>query len=108
MLTDAAYVTTPGGWGQAHGVWDRAEIETYLQVRFQNGPAQTRGINGVQLLDVLQVSADFVRAMQRAEPSRDRAMVITKIDEAMLWERRRIENTNTREDATAKALGGDY
>jgi hypothetical protein len=105
MLTNATYVTEPDGWGQHHGVWTRAEIETYLMLRFQNGPVQTRGVNGVQLLDVLQVCTDFARVMQRADPSRPRAMVITKLDEAMLWERKRAEASNTPEDAAARSAG---
>lgn len=101
----AQYVTTPGGWGQDHGCWDRAKIENYLDIQFQNGPVQTRGLNGVELIDVLKVCADFARGLQRADSSRDRACVITKLDEAILWERKRAEDENTRERAAERAAG---
>lgn len=105
MLTAARYITTPGGYGQDHGCWDRAEVETYLTVQFQNGPMAVHDVNGVQLMDVLQVCVDQTRALQRAEGSRERAMVITKLDEAMLWERKRLEEDNTRERAAERAAG---
>lgn len=107
MLTPAQYVTTPDGWGQAQGVWDRAIIENHLSVQFQNGPAQIRGVNGVELIDVLTVCRDFTRTMNRAKPSRERAMVITKLDEAIHWERDRAEAENTREKAAERAIGRD-
>jgi hypothetical protein len=99
----ASYVTTPGGWGHEAGCWDRAGIENYFSVQFQNGPAQTRGVNGVELIDVLKVCADFARSLQGAEGSRERACVITKLDEAILWERARAEKDNTREKAAERA-----
>jgi hypothetical protein len=104
MLTPAKYVTTPGGYGQEAGVWDRAEIETHLSVQFQNGPVAIHGVNGVSSRDVLQIVVDHERAMQKHDPSRDRAQVITKLDEALLWDRRRAEAENTPEYA-ARARG---
>ncbi len=105
MLTPAEYVTTPGGWGHPHGVWDRASTENHLKVQFQNGPVAIHGVNGVQLVDVLQVCVDQARALQRIDGSRERAMVITKLDEAMLWERKRIEEANTPEKAADRVAG---
>jgi hypothetical protein len=99
----AQYVTTPGGWGHEVGCWDRASIEGHLSVQFQNGPTQTRGVNGVELIDVMKVCADYARALQKVEPSRERACVITKLDEAILWERKRAEEDNTRERAAERA-----
>ncbi len=105
MLTPATYVTTPGGWGHDNGCWDRANIENHLSIQFQNGPAQTRGINGAELIDVLKVCSDFARALNKAEPSRARAHVLTKIEEAMMWERKRAEEENTRERAANRSTG---
>jgi hypothetical protein len=105
MLTPAQYVTTPGGTGQSLGVWDRATIEGHLDIQFQNGPVAVAGINGVGLVDVLQVCADQARALQRGNSSRERAMVITKLDEALLWEQKRIEEENTREKALFRREG---
>ena len=102
MLTPASYVTTPGGYGQEVGVWDRAEIETHLSIQFQNGAVAIHGVNGVQLNDVIQVVIDQARALQRVSASRDRAMVITKLDEALLWERKRAEDHNTPERAAER------
>lgn len=103
MLTPAQYVTSPNGWAQEAGCWDRATIENYLSIQFQNGPAQTRGVNGVELIDVLTVLRDYTRAMNKAEPSRSRAHVLTKLDEAIHWERTRAEEDNTRETAAKRA-----
>jgi hypothetical protein len=105
MHTPTQYITAPGGVGQETGVWDRAIIEGHLDIRFQNGCIAVHGINGVQLNDVLKVCADQVRALQRADPSRERAMVITKLDEALLWEWQRAEAANTPDKAAARAAG---
>jgi len=102
--SEAEYVTKPGGWGHPHGVWDRASIETNLKIQFQNGPVAIHGVNGVRLLDVLKVCADRARSLQRVQSSRERAMVITKLDEAMLWERGRLEDDNTPEKAAERAV----
>ena len=104
MLTPAEYVTAPGGWGHPHGVWDRASIENHLSIQFQNGSVAIHGLNGVQILDVLKVCADQARALQRTDEckGRDMAMVITKLDEAMLWERKRLEEANTPERAVER------
>lgn len=107
MLTPATYVTTPDGWGHAQGVWDRASIENYFSVQFQNGPVQTRGVNGVQLGDVLKVCRDQAAALNRrgVAPSRERSMMLQHLDEAMLWEKERAEKENTREKAVDRAAG---
>ena len=103
MLTPAEYVTTPGSHGQDVGVWDTARIETFLRIKFQSGPISAYGVNGVADADVIKLVADHVRAQQRVEPSRSRAMVITKLDEALLWEQRRVEEDNTRAKAVERA-----
>ena len=103
MLTDALLTVSPNGGGHANGVWDRAEIESYCYVAFQNGPAPIYGVNGVQILDVLKICVDQARALQTADPSRNRAMVITKLDEALLWERKRLEESSTRDKAVDAA-----
>ena len=99
MLTPARYITTPGGYGQDQGVWDKAEIENHLTIQFQNGPALVYGVNGVQLIDVLKVCADQARALMSADSSRNRAQVITKLDEAILWEGKRIAEAGSRTKA---------
>ena len=106
MLTPVSYVTTPDGWGQDHGCWDRAEFEDGSSIQFQNGPHATRGVNGLTDDDVLKVVVDHLRALQKANASRPRAMVITKLDEARQWERTRAEQGNTREKAVERAAGG--
>jgi len=105
MLTPVSYVTTPDGWGQDQGVWERAEFEGGSSIQFQNGPHTTRGVNGVADDDVLKVVVDHQRALQKARPSRARAQVITKLDEARQWDRTRAEQENTREKAVERAEG---
>jgi hypothetical protein len=91
MLTPALYVTTPGGPGAAAGVWDRAEIETYLNIQFQNGPVATVGVNGVGLQDVLKVLIDHERRLQSVEPHRSRSLCIQMLEQASHWDRDRAE-----------------
>ena len=68
-------------WTARHG--QPAEHSTIL---FQNGPIAEAGVNGVTHEVLLAIVADRLRSFQAGPfASRENAIALTKIEEAMLW-----------------------
>ena len=74
-------------------------------VHFQEGPIKEHGVNGVCNEDLIAMVICRLEHFQKSEFScRDNAMAITKLEEAMLWLRKRtmgrenrgVEGTNTK------------
>lgn len=72
-------------------------------VSFQHGPVKEHGVNGISQEALLAVVLDRFRSFQRGPFScRENAVVITKLEEAMMWMhkrtldrvRRGVEGTN--------------
>ena len=69
----------------------RAPTEPILGViHFQEGPIKECGVNGVCNEDLLNIVIDRLEHFQNSEFScRENAMAITKLEEALLWLRKR-------------------
>ena len=84
------------GWPQVHGE------ESSVTFTIQSGPVKEFGVNGCQIDDVIAWAKEKIEEFQKAFPCRENAMVITKLDEALLWlhkrkldrEARQVEGTN--------------
>lgn len=58
----------------------------------QSGPIKEYGVNGCQIDDVIQWARDRMELYNKYAPCRENALVITKLDEAILWlMKRRLE-----------------
>lgn len=87
-------------------VWaDKGEQVPRLvgKVDFQEGPIKEAGVNGVMNEDLIAMVICRLEHFQKSEfSSRDNAMAITKLEEALLWLRKRtigrenrgVEGTN--------------
>ena len=65
------------------------------EVNFQNGPIKESGVNGVMNEDLIAIVIDRMRGFQSGNYAcRDNAIVLTKLEEALMWLRNR---TNERE-----------
>jgi len=68
----------------------------------QDGPIKEVGVNGCQIDDVVEWAKNKTEGFQKAYPCRENALVITKLDEALLWlykrkadrEKRGVEGQN--------------
>lgn len=87
-------------------VADRGESSNNIlaEVNFQKGPILENGVNGVCNEDLIAMVICRLEHFQRSEySSRDNAMAITKLEEALLWLRKRtigreqrgVEGTST-------------
>jgi len=73
------------------------EVCQLLEVHFQEGPIKECGVNGVSNEDLIAMVICRLEYFQKSEfSSRDNAMAITKLEEALLWLRKRTINRETR------------
>lgn len=77
---------------QVHQVYPgMADIDPRIlqEVVFQKGPIKEHGVNGVCNEDLIAMVICRLEHFQRSEySSRDNAMAITKLEEALLWLRK--------------------
>ena len=108
-----AYFTTPGTHAAASGHWDMVKVAIpdqvgqeehapILGIRFQNGPVREHGVNGVQIVDVLQILRDRVDMLNRSFPCPENDQVLVHLDEAI-----RMDGIRTSERAAQGVEGFD-
>lgn len=82
-----------------------AEEEEFLGVReqaltevnFQNGPIKVAGVNGVNNEDLIIMVISRLEHFQKGEYAcRENAVAITKLEEALMWLRKRTINRERR------------
>jgi hypothetical protein len=84
------------GWPQVHG--EKSSVEFTIQ----SGPIKQFGVNGCQIDDVIAWAKGKIEEFDKAFPCRENALIVTKLDEALLWslkrkmdrEARKVEGTN--------------
>jgi hypothetical protein len=67
-----------------------------LSFTLQNGPIKEVGVNGCQVEDVVAVARHIVAELNSKYPCRENSMMITKLDEALMWSRERTRNREAR------------
>lgn len=63
-----------------------------ISFTIQNGPIKEVGKNGCQVEDVIAVARHIVAELNQKFPCRENAMIVTKLDEALMWSRERTRN----------------
>lgn len=75
-----------------------------LSFTIQNGPIKEAGKNGCQVVDVIAVAKRIIEELNKKFPSRENAMTITHLDEAILWQDKRTKDRIEREvEGTSQA-----
>ena len=82
------------GWPQVHGE------TSSVKFTIQSGPIKEFGVNGCQIDDVIAWAKDKIDGFQKAFPCRENAIVLTKLDEALLWLQKR------KADRAARSVDG--
>ena len=67
-----------------------------LSFTLQNGPVKENGVNGCQIIDIVAAAKLLIEEHNKKFPSRENAMVITKLDEAILWDMKRTKDREAR------------
>lgn len=57
----------------------------FCRIKFQKGPLAEVGRNGIFIEDLLPALIEYVRGLNAAVPSRETALAITKLQEALMW-----------------------
>ena len=66
-------------------------------VKFQQGPIKENGVNGVANEDLIAMVIDRLQSFQESEyKCRENAIAITKLEEALLWLRKRTMDREKR------------
>ena len=104
MTIKTVLSATPGTHAEANGHWDVAMIErnanpakpemaeTLATIKFQNGPVNEHGVNGVQLTDVLKVALARYEMLNQGDfRCRENSLVITNLQQAIFWDLERTE-----------------
>lgn len=61
------------------------DSDNSITFKIQEGPIQENGVNGCQIDDVIDKSKQIVEYFNAKFPCRENSLVITKLDEALLW-----------------------
>ena len=73
------------------------KTDLLAQIHFQEGPIKENGVNGVANEDLLVMVVRRLQGFQESEfKCRENAMAITKIEEALLWLRKRTMGRENR------------
>ena len=73
-----------------------------ISFTIQNGPIKEHGVNGCQVDTLIEAAKLIVEGLNKQFPCRENALVITKLEEALLWsmkrkldrEKRNVEGQN--------------
>lgn len=60
-----------------------------LAFQIQKGPVNENGVNGCQVDTIIEAAKAIVEGLNKNFPCRENAMVITKLDEALMWSLKR-------------------
>jgi len=99
--TQVVCLDEPGAGGACHEYEVRAvplpgsfgDTDVFARVSFQNGPIKENGVNGCHQEDLLAIVVDRLQCFQKGEfACRENAMALTKIEEALMWLRKRTQD----------------
>lgn len=62
----------------------------------QNGPIKEVGLNGCQVDEIIAVAKAIITGLNEKFPCRENAVAITKLDEAIMWLKKRKEDRENR------------
>lgn len=76
---------------------DGQVLISYAKVNFQKGPIKENGVNGVHNEDLIAIVLDRLQSFQDSPYScRENALAITKLEEALMWLRKRTDDRKKR------------
>ena len=82
-----------GGFAVKRIVWKQPE-GNYIEInddanaltfKIQNGPIKEVGVNGCQIDTLIETAKLIIKGLNENFPCRENSIVITKLDEALLW-----------------------
>lgn len=71
-----------------HFIYVRHDVNS-LSFTIQNGPIKEHGVNGCQVDTIIEAAKIIIEGLNKQFPCRENSMVITKLDEALMWSLKR-------------------
>ena len=72
---------------------DPQEKDCFADIKFQKGPIKECGVNGCHNEDLIAIVIDRLQSFQESSfKCKENAMAITKLEEALLWLRKRTDD----------------
>ena len=73
------------------------DLKTFeIKVKLQSEPVKEVGVNGCQIDDVIFFAKEFIEGLNAMMPCRENSIAITKLEEALMWLRKRTEDREER------------
>ena len=70
--------------------------ENIISFKIQDGPIKEVGVNGCQIDDAIELFKKVVEGLNKKFPCRENSMMITKLDEALMWSEKRKKDREKR------------
>jgi hypothetical protein len=67
-----------------------------ITFKIQAGPVRENGLNGCQVADMIEVARVIIAELNQRFPCRENALTLTKLDEALMWQRERTRERTVR------------
>lgn len=67
-----------------------------ISFTIQNGPIKDVGVNGCQVQTLIECAKVIIEGLNKKLPCRENSMIITKLDEAILWSLKRTADREKR------------
>ena len=64
--------------------------------KIQNGPVKEKGVNGCQVDTMIEAAKLIIEGLNNNFPCRENSIVITKLDEALMWLNKRKQDREKR------------
>jgi hypothetical protein len=77
-------------------VYVRHDVNS-LSFTIQNGPVKEHGVNGCQVDTVIEAAKVIIEGLNKNFPCRENAMAITKLDESLMWLKKRTADREARQ-----------
>lgn len=97
-------VDEPGNGGANHEYLIKVPVDVEVKITFQNGARNDENaVNGVLDTDLLEIVRDRLKGFQTGDfATRENAIALTHIEEALMWMNKRVE------DRAARNVLGTY
>lgn len=76
-------------------IYVRRDVNS-IAFTIQNGPIKEVGVNGCQVDTLIEAAKLIIEGLNKNFPCRENAMVITKLDEALMWSNKRKSDREKR------------
>lgn len=84
-------------WNQPEGNFiEINDVGNAITFKIQNGPIKENGVNGCQVDTMIEAATLIIKGLNEQFPCRENAIVITKLEEALMWCKKRKANREAR------------